>query len=158
MTGVAMMRRAQQQIEEALRCPNCGKLRTERVTEWRNRGSGRSGESVSTALRFQQRTDATHCSCPPAPVVDPSIRSIPYLAPEVQSPWDCRNCGAGVDYRIDSCLLCGYTREKCTTCNGTGILDSGPHPVGCEEPCPCGEGLPSNEVGYHYPEPSGVRQ
>lgn len=65
MTGIAMMRRAQAQIEEALRCTRCGKLRTERVTEWRNRGSGRSGESVSTALKFETRTDETHCSCPP---------------------------------------------------------------------------------------------
>ena len=59
--------------------------------------------------------------------------------------WPCRNCGAGVDEMIDNCLLCGYERQKCTSCDGTGVIDSGPHPVGCEEPCNnCDE-------GHYYP-------
>lgn len=59
--------------------------------------------------------------------------------------WPCRNCGAGVDEMIDNCLLCGYERKQCTSCDGTGVIDSGPHPVGCAEPCNnCDE-------GHYYP-------
>lgn len=97
-----------------------------------------------------------HKTCPAAKVesVVGSIggaEALPVPRTETRNCWQCRNCGAGVDWRIDSCLLCGYTREKCTSCNGTGIINSGPHPVGCEEPCFCAEGLPTHEVGYYYP-------
>lgn len=66
--------------------------------------------------------------------------------------WPCRNCGAGVDLRIDSCLLCGYTREKCEECKGTGTIDVGaPAWIG-EMPCGCTDpSLPIQEVGYYYP-------
>lgn len=154
------VRAAQQFLREAFKCGTCGKPKVQMAIEVCGRGTGRSGERSFGATRYA--TDpAAMCHCPPEPALDVAIvgtiapaphptRAVPRT--DYSNCWRCRNCGAGVDWRIDSCLLCGYTREKCTTCKGTGIIDSGPHPVGIgDEPCSCGDGLPICEVGYYYP-------
>lgn len=74
------------------------------------------------------------------------VRSIPYAR-----NWPCRRCGSGVGELDDTCQFCGYSRTLCLCCGGTGVKDSGPHPVGIpEEPCGC-------EDGYEYPETERVR-
>jgi hypothetical protein len=74
----------------------------------------------------------------------PEERAAPLPRTESSSnSWPCRNCGAGVNWKIDTCLLCGYAREKCTSCNGTGSHDVGSL-IGGEMPCGCDD-------GYYYP-------
>lgn len=143
-------------VADMFRCSDCGKTRVEMAADWKGRGNGRSGESVHTATRFGGEV----CMCPPAPepvVIDLMVELRKSLAkqaaddaPPSPRTWDCRNCGARVDERIDACLLCGHERERCTSCNGTGVIDSGPHPVGTgEEPCGC-------DNGYYYPPAATV--
>lgn len=151
--GMAM-KAARTMVADMFRCTVCGKPKVEIATDWSGRGNGRSSESVHRATRFGGEV----CECAPQ-VIEGAVVGTIELAPrthavprtEYSNCWRCRSCGAGVDWRISTCLLCGYTREKCTTCDGTGTIDSGPHPVGCEEPCWCGTDLPTCEVGYYYP-------
>lgn len=81
-----------------------------------------------------------HKTCPTPPVPATNTQSWT----ETKNCWPCRDCDATVPEGVNACLFCGYERQPCTNCRGTGIIDSGPHPVGCDEPCGC-------ENGFYYP-------
>ena len=132
------MKAVRTMVADMFRCTACGKPKVEMASSWKGRGTGRSGESVHAATRFGGEV----CVCPPAPV-DGAV--VGRIAAAVRT-WDCRNCGARVDEMIDGCLLCGYERKPCTSCDGSGVINSGPHPTGvAAEPCNnCDE-------GYYYP-------
>lgn len=147
---------AREFLREATRCGTCGKPKVVLATGWKGRGTGASGSSDYRATSFEQVTPETHCTCPPnidgavvgtiAPAPTADTRPVPRTECSSNS-WPCRNCGASVDWRIDACLLCGYEREKCDACGGTGSHDVGSL-IGGEMPCGC-------DNGYYYPPADG---
>lgn len=83
-----------------------------------------------------------HVSCPVP-------KAEPYTHPG--EPWKCRDCDAQVPAEVNACLWCGYERHVCTECEGAGVGDHCPNPVGAQyQPCPGG-----CDSGFEYPIPAG---
>lgn len=60
-------------LDDAFRCPDCGKSRVQKATSWAST-TGSRGESVTRAKSFEAFDAEVHCTCPRS-----GLRSIPYI-------------------------------------------------------------------------------
>lgn len=61
-------------LDDAFRCPDCGKSRIQKATDWTGNTSGVRGESVHRPKSYEAFDPEVHCCCPRS-----GLRSIPYI-------------------------------------------------------------------------------
>lgn len=54
-------------LNEAFKCPTCGKSKLVRAVAHRGHGTGQRGASYYGPTAFEQISDDTHCTCPGGP-------------------------------------------------------------------------------------------